>query len=62
MAICYCDVKILSRSVGYGHNAVAASAYRSGSRFKCERTGTVQNYRRKTEVQHSAILAPEGAP
>jgi len=62
MALYYCNAKILSRSVGYGHNAVAASAYRSGSRFKCDRTGTVHNYRRKTEVQHSAIHAPEGAP
>ena len=62
MALYYCNAKIFSRSMGYGHNAVAASAYRSGSRFKCERTGTVHNYRRKTEVQHSAILAPEGAP
>ena len=62
MAIFHLSAKIISRSRGTGHNAVAASAYRSGSRFKCERTGTVHNYRRKTEVQHSAIHAPEGAP
>jgi len=60
MALYYFNAKILSRKLG--HSCVAASAYRSGSRFRCERTGTVHNYRRKTEVQHSAILAPEGAP
>ena len=60
MALYYFNVKILSRKLGHG--CVAASAYRSGSRFKCERTGTVHNYRRKAEVQHSAILAPEEAP
>lgn len=62
MAIYFFNAKLLSRSAGCGHNAVAASAYRSGSRFKCERTGTVHNYRRKTEVQHSTIHTPEGAP
>jgi hypothetical protein len=60
MAQFHFSAKILSRSAG--HNAVAAAAYRSGSRFACERTGTVHNFRRKTEVQHSAIHAPPGAP
>ena len=60
MAIFHFNAKLISRTEG--HNAVAASAYRSGSRFTCERTGTVHNYRRKTEVQHCAIHAPEGAP
>lgn len=60
MAIFHFNAKLISRTEG--HNAVAASAYRSGSRFKCERTGTVHNYRRKTEVQHCAIHAPDGAP
>ena len=60
MAIYHFNAKLISRTEG--HNAVAASAYRSGSRFKCERTGTVHNYRRKTEVQHSAIHFPDGAP
>lgn len=59
MAIFHFNAKLISRAEG--HNAVAASAYRSGSRFTCERTGTVHNYRRKTEVQHSAIHAPDGA-
>ena len=60
MAIYHFSAKILSKNLG--HNAVAASAYRSGSSFKCERTGTVHNYRRKTEVQHSAIHTPDGLP
>lgn len=60
MALFYFNAKLLSRSAG--HNAVAAAAYRSGSRFRCERTGTVHNFRRKTEVQHSAIHVPDGAP
>ena len=62
MAIFHFNATIIGRSGGTGHNAVAASAYRSGSRLKCERTGTVHNYRRKTEVQHSAILTNEDAP
>lgn len=60
MAIFHFNAKLLSRSAG--HNAVAAAAYRSGARFKCSRTGTVHNFRRKTEVQHSAIHIPDGAP
>lgn len=60
MAIFHFNAKLLSRSAG--HNAVAAAAYRSGSRFACERTGTVHNFRRKTEVQHSAIHVPAGTP
>ena len=62
MAIYHFNAKIISRGSSTGVNAVAASAYRSGSRFKCERTGTEHNYRRKTEVQHCAIHAPDGAP
>lgn len=60
MAIFHFNAKLLSRSAG--HNAVAAAAYRSGARFKCARTGTVHNFRRKTEVQHGAIHAPDGSP
>jgi len=60
MAIYHLSAKLLTRTAG--HNAVAAAAYRSGSRFKCNRTGTVHNFRRKTEVQHSAILAPANSP
>ena len=60
MAIFHFNAKLISRTEG--HNAVAASAYRSGSRFSCDRTGSTHNYRRKTEVQFCAIHAPEGAP
>lgn len=63
MAIFYCDVKIISRSIeGGAGNAVAAAAYRSGTRMKCKRTGQVFNYTRKKEVTHTAIVAPVGAP
>lgn len=60
MAQFHLRAKLLSRSAG--HNSVAAAAYRAGSRFVCERTGTVHNFRRKTEVEHSAIHVPDGAP
>ena len=60
MAIYHFSVKILSKN--FGHNTVAASAYRSGSRLQCKSTGTVKNYRRKTEVQYSVIHTPEDAP
>ena len=60
MALFYFNAKLLSRSAG--HNAVAAAAYRSGSRFRCQRTGTVKNYLRKREVQHSTIHVPDGSP
>ena len=60
MAIYYFNAKILSKNLG--HNAVAASAYRSGSRLRCKSTGTVKNYCRKAEVQYSIIHTPEDAP
>lgn len=60
MALFYFNAKLLSRSAG--HNAVAAAAYRSGSRLRCERTGAVKNYLHKREVVLSAIHAPDGAP
>lgn len=60
MALFFFNATLLSRSAG--HSCVAAASYRSASRFKCERTGTVHNFRRKTEVQHSAIHVPDGAP
>ena len=61
MAIYHFNAKIISRGSSTSVNAVAAAAYRSGSRFKCERTGTVHNYRRKAEVQYCATHAPDGS-
>jgi hypothetical protein len=63
MAFFHCSVKVISRSIeGGAGNAVAAAAYRSGTRMTCKRTGQVFNYTRKKEVTHRAILAPEGSP
>jgi hypothetical protein len=63
MALFHCSVKIISRSIeGGAGNAVAAAAYRSGTRMKCTRTGQVFNYTRKNEVTHNAIVAPVGTP
>ena len=64
MALYYCNAKLISRGSSNG-NSVAAAAYRSGSRYRCERTGTVHNYlykRKNQEVQTCAIHTPENAP
>jgi len=60
MALFHSTTKIISRSDA--GNAVAAAAYRSGSRMTCERTGQVFNYARKKEVTYRAILAPKRSP
>ena len=61
MALFHSTTKIISRSKD-GGNAVAAAAYRSGTRMTCERTGQVFNYTRKKEVTYRAILAPADSP
>jgi ATP-dependent exoDNAse (exonuclease V) alpha subunit len=64
MALFYFNAKLISRGSSNG-NSVAAAAYRSGSRYRCERTGTVHNYlykRKNQEVQTCAIHTPENAP
>ena len=60
MALFHSTTKIITRSSG--GNAVAAAAYRSGTRMTCERTGQVFNYTRKKEVTYRAILAPPNSP
>jgi Ti-type conjugative transfer relaxase TraA len=45
-----------------GQSAVAAAAYRSASLLVEETTGIAHDYTRKKGVEHSAILAPDGAP
>lgn len=60
MAIFHLAAKILARTTG--HNAVHAAAYRAGERLRCERTGTVRNYRHKREVSHREISAPAHVP
>jgi hypothetical protein len=60
MALFHSTTKIITRSDG--GNAVAAAAYRSGTRMTCARTGQVFNYTRKKEVTYRAILAPPNSP
>ncbi|MBB5712786.1 MobQ family relaxase [Sphingomonas xinjiangensis] len=60
MAIYRFSAAIISRAKG--RSSVAAAAYRSGSQLADERTGAVHDYTRKSDIQHSEILAPEGAP
>lgn len=57
----HCQAKTLKRSEG--RSAVAAAAYREGSRLKDERTGIVHNYKLKgrRNVLSSEILLPIGA-
>jgi len=47
---------------GKGQSAVAAAAYRSGSRLVDERTGNVCDYTHKRGIVHSEILTPENTP
>ena len=61
MALFHSTTKIITRSKN-GGNAVAAAAYRSGTRMACARTGQVFNYLRKKEVTYRAILAPPNSP
>lgn len=60
MAIFHSSTKVISRADG--GNAVAAVAYRSGTRISCQRTGQVFNYTRKKEVTYRAVLAPANSP
>lgn len=65
MAIFHFHAQIIGRSGG--RSAVAAAAYRSGSKLYCQRTGTTYDYRRKLDVIKTGvlaptILAPPGAP
>ena len=60
MAIFHFSAKVITRSDG--GNAVAAAAYRSGTRLTCERTGQTFNYTRKSEVTHRVICGPPNSP
>ena len=43
-------------------SAVAGAAYRAGAHLVDERTGEVHDYTRRGAVDHTEILAPDGAP
>jgi hypothetical protein len=60
VAIYRFSAAIISRAKG--RSSVAAAAYRSGAELVDERTGAVHDYTRKSDIQHSEIMAPEGAP
>jgi hypothetical protein len=45
-----------------GHSAVAAAAYRSGSKLVDERTGEVHDFTRKGGVLSAEIVTPRGVP
>jgi Ti-type conjugative transfer relaxase TraA len=60
VAIYHLSAKIVHRAKG--QSAVAAAAYRSGSSLHEDATGIAHDYTRKRGVEHTEILAPEGAP
>ena len=60
MAIYHCSIKIGSRSKG--QSAIAASAYRSGTKMNDNETGTVSDYTRKSGIVHSEISLCANAP
>lgn len=60
MAIYHLSAKIITR--GAGRSAVAAAAYRSGESLDEDSTGMNFDYTRKGGVEHTEILAPNGAP
>ena len=61
MAIYRLEAKIVTR--GSGHSAVAAAAYRTGTKIRDERTEQIHDYSRRTKgVVESVILRPENAP
>ena len=60
MAMFHSHTQVITRSSG--RSAVAAAAYRSGTRLLNERDGTIHDYSRKTGVLHSEIVLPDAAP
>jgi ATP-dependent exoDNAse (exonuclease V) alpha subunit len=61
MAIYRLEAKIISR--GNGHSAVAAAAYRTGTKIRDERSDKVHDYSSRTKgVVQSVILRPENSP
>jgi len=58
MASYHCSIKPVSR--GNGRSGTAAAAYRAGVRLSDERTGEVHDYTRKTGIEHTELVLPEG--
>ncbi len=61
MAIYRLEAKIISR--GNGHSAVAAAAYRTGTKIRDERADRIHDYSNRTKgVVQSVILRPDNSP
>lgn len=60
MAIFHLSVKMISR--GKGKSAVAAAAYRSGSKITSDYDGITHDYTRKRGVTRTEISLPDNAP
>ena len=60
MAIFHWSMKIVRRSMG--KSAVAAAAYRSGTKLVNEWDGVTHDYRAKENVAHTEIMLPAHAP
>ncbi|GHV32080.1 hypothetical protein FACS18949_02000 [Clostridia bacterium] len=60
IAIYHLHLKIITR--GDGKSAIAAAAYRSGSKLHSEYDGDDHDYTRKGGVVHTEILLPANAP
>lgn len=58
MAIYHLSMKPIAR--GSGRSAVAAAAYRSGTKLTNERDGLTHDYTRKGGVEETEIVLPEG--
>lgn len=58
MAIFHLATKPVRR--GTGRSAVAAAAYRAGTRLESEREGITHDFRRRGGVVHAEIVLPEG--
>lgn len=59
MAIAFSRVSIHSRAKG--HSAIAAAAYRSGTKLFDERTGITHDYSNRHDVVFSEVLLPQDA-
>lgn len=60
MAMFHSHTQVITRSSG--RSAVAAAAYRSGSKLTNQRDGVTHDYSRKAGVLHSEIVLPDNAP
>lgn len=60
MAICHIPIKIIQRSKG--KSALAAAAYRSGTKLTNEWDGLTHDYTHKGCVVHAEIMLPSHAP